>query len=364
MELYIHIPFCKSKCAYCDFNSYAECDKGTMFSYLAALNREIEYAGKAYDKCVIDTVYIGGGTPSLLDAKQIATIAENINKNFYCDIKEFTIECNPESVTEEKLEAYKACGINRISLGVQSLDDNNLQSVGRIHTAKLALEKLALVGKYFDNISADLIVGLPYDTMDIIKSEVDTIAPLVSHISMYELSVEDGTPLSKKVKEGSVLLPDDDETQSLFEVAMETARRHGFKRYEISNFAKDGLISKHNYGYWTREQYLGLGAGAHSYVRTSNGVSKLPNELRFASPKDLHQYIAGINCVDAFDKIPRAEISVLDENSIYEEKVMLGLRTYEGIDKKLIEGKNIDDLRVFFDDKDGRIMLNDKGMAV
>ena len=173
MQIYVHIPFCKSKCRYCDFNSYACHDKQAIFAYLTALNREIELAGKAFSGAKIDTIYIGGGTPSLLEASQIENLCENLTKNFDLSrVKEFSIECNPESLDEEKLETYKKEGINRISIGVQSLFDDNLRAIGRLHDSKTAIEKIKLANRYFDNVSADLIVGLPFDTTDRIKEQV------------------------------------------------------------------------------------------------------------------------------------------------------------------------------------------------
>ena len=275
MQLYVHIPFCKSKCRYCDFNSYACRDKQAIFEYLPALNQEIALASSQYENAKIDTIYIGGGTPSLLDESLIKPLLEKLRTFFdLSSLKEWTIECNPESVTEEKLKLYADEGINRISIGVQSLFDDNLKSIGRLHDAKEAIEKIKLAKRYFDNVSADLIIGLPFDDKQRIAREVEDLAPLVEHISMYELSVEEGTSLEKLVKQGKITLPDDDETQELFDVAYDTAKENGFDRYEVSNFAKNGRISLHNFGYWTREEYIGLGAGAHSFLKTSDG--KMP----------------------------------------------------------------------------------------
>lgn len=365
MQLYIHLPFCKCKCQYCDFNSYAGYDDATVFSYMSALTREIGFAAKRFDKASIDTVYIGGGTPSMLEIKNIARVCNALRDNFDIgNVKEYTIECNPESIEEDKLKAYKDFGINRISIGVQSLNDDNLRSMGRLHDSKTAIEKIELASRYFDNVSADLIIGLPYDTESVIANEIDKVAPLVSHISMYELSVEEGTPLAKRVSEGSVWLPDDDEVADLFDVAIDTASKHGLERYEVSNFARKGRYSKHNFGYWTREEYLGIGAGAHSYIRTSDGEKLLANEIRFASPKDVHAYIAGINCVDAYDAVPRTDMCVLSKDDCEKEKIMLGLRTVSGVDESLLEGKIPADCERFFVRKDGKIALTREGMAV
>lgn len=365
MELYIHLPFCKSKCQYCDFNSYAACDGATIFSYLAALNREIRLAGELYSNAEITTVYIGGGTPSMLEAKHIESICRVLGENFdLSGVIEFSIEANPESINEQKLEAYRRAGIDRISIGVQSLDDRNLKSMGRLHDRDGALEKLALAGRYFDNVSADLIIGLPYDGKKSVECEIERIASLVKHMSVYQLTLEEGTPLKRRVDEGRVWLPNDDEVADMMDVAVSSLEAQGFERYEISNFAKPGCRSMHNMGYWTREEYLGFGAGSHSMIATSDGRKALANQIRFANPRDLNAYIGGINCVDAFDKIPRVEMSVLTKTDILNEQIMLGLRTSDGVDEGLLEGRIPDELQSFFVKKDGRLALDRRGMEV
>ncbi len=365
MELYIHLPFCKAKCQYCDFNSYAGCDDATVFTYLAALNREIAFASKQYGEARIDTVYIGGGTPSMLDSKRITSLCRALNEHFdLSGVKEFSIEANPESITEEKLAAYSEAGINRISLGVQSLDDRNLKSVGRLHDSETAIEKIELAGRYFDNVSADVIIGLPYDSIELVKREISELAPRLKHMSVYQLTLEEGTPLKKRVDEGRVLLPDSDETADMTDAAVAALRERGLERYEVSNFARRGFESKHNMGYWTREEYIGLGAGSHSLLKTSDGSKPLAKEIRFANPKDLNAYIGGVNCVDSFDAIPRVEMSVLSEKDILNEQIMLGLRTSRGVDAKLTQGMIPKELERFFKREGDRIALTDRGIEV
>jgi len=365
MELYIHLPFCRSKCRYCDFNSYARCDEGVVFSYLAALNREIRLAAQAYKSAKIDTVYIGGGTPSLLDASKIASICRVLGESFdMSDVREFTIECNPESLTEQKLEAYKKGGINRISIGVQSLDDFNLKSIGRAHDAAAAVNSLKLAAKYSDNLSCDVIVGLPYDTDEVVRKEIETLAPMVKHMSVYALTLEEGTPLAKRVEEGKTILPNDDEVADFLDIAANILENHGLNRYEVSNFAVRGFESAHNCGYWSDEEYIGLGAGAHSYLKTKDGVDPLPARVRFAQPRDLNAYIAGVNCAEAFDMIPRAEMRALSDKDVWNESVMLGLRMTKGVPEELLEGRIPQELRSFFKNENGRIFLTRGGMAV
>ncbi len=365
MQIYIHLPFCKAKCQYCDFNSYAQTDDATKFSYLAALRSELKMAGKQFAHAQIKTIYIGGGTPSVLDAAAIAQICQTLRSAFdLTDLKEFTIEANPESLTEEKLAAYRQEGINRISIGAQSLDDRNLKSLGRLHSAIQAIEKLKLAGQYFDNVSCDLMIGLPYDSDGAVKEEILRLAPLVKHMSVYQLTLEKDTPLAKRAEDGRVLLPSDDEVADLQNTALDTLKSCGFYRYEVSNYARKSYESMHNMGYWTDEEYLGIGAGAHSYIKTLDGKKPLENAIRFASPKNINAYIAGINCVDAFDKVPRVEMTVLREEDVRFERIMLGLRTTKGVEKELLEGKIPPYMQKFFVLKDGRYSLTDEGFMV
>lgn len=365
MLLYIHLPFCKSKCAYCDFNSYANCDAATVFSYLTALNREIDFAADKFSEAKIDTVYIGGGTPSSLDPKVVERIMKRLSQKFrFFNPSEVSIEVNPESVTEDKLKVYHDCGINRVSMGVQSLNDDNLKSVGRLHDAKTAIQKAELAAKYFDNLSADFIIGLPYDTNETVRNEISEFAPLVQHMSVYELTLEENTPLCNRVNEGTTWLPSDDEVADYLDIAIDVLHENGLERYEVSNFARAGRVCRHNYGYWTREEYVGLGAGAHSLVKTADGKNPAPAEIRFASPRDLNAYIGGINCVSSFDDVPRVGMSVLSPRDIAYEKVMLGLRTTEGIDEKLLDGKDLSRVKSFFRFSDGKAALTREGIAV
>lgn len=359
MQIYLHIPFCKSKCRYCDFASYACCDDELIFRYLNALNKEMELARNARKNKTIDTVYVGGGTPSLLEGSLMWSFLNSLACIFDFDgVKEWTIECNPESLNEEKLKIYKDVGVNRISLGVQSLRDDNLKTMGRLHSAQMALDKLKLAGKYFDNISADLIIGLPYDDEASVREQVATLSPLVSHLSMYELSVEEGTALDKLVKRKKIVLPDVDTTQNLFDVAFAEARAHSFDRYEVSNFAKDGKISHHNFGYWTREEYFGFGAGAHSFEILPGG-----KQVRYSNFASLEEYIATIEQANCFDDIKRATYEELSPKDIQNETVMLALRTSKGIREEFMP-KVPGELECFFVRKDGYVSLTDRGMSV
>lgn len=362
MQIYIHIPFCKRKCLYCDFNSYANCSGELISGYLTALNREIELSanefGKALKNKKITSVFIGGGTPSLLYADSVENLLENVQNRFEsADGAEVTIEANPESLTEEKIIAYKRAGVNRLSMGIQSLYDDNLQAIGRIHDVPTAKSAIELARKHFDNLSCDLMIGLPYDTKERVKQEVETLASVVDHLSVYQLILEEGTPLERLVNEGKISLPSDDEVADLMNVAVETLKNFGFERYEVSNFAKNGKISRHNFGYWTREEYIGLGAGAASYL-------KLAEEVRFSNCENLQEYIENVESAADYFAIPRAEFDKLDEQAIKNERIMLGLRTNVGVEKSLISAYAFEKYAKYFEYAGDNVRLNDEGFAV
>lgn len=365
MELYLHFPFCKKKCAYCDFTSYANCGEALVFSYLTALKREIRFAGERFPEARIDTVYLGGGTPSLMSAKDIAGVFGTLSASFpYYAPEEVSVEVNPESASDDVLSAFRDAGVNRVSMGVQSLSDDNLRSVGRVHDAATARAAAARIAKKFDNFSLDIIVGLPYDTPQIVRDEVREVGALAPHVSVYELTLEEGTPLAAAAEEGRVWLPDDDEIAEYMETATDTLAECGLERYEVSNFARRGFECRHNLGYWTREEYLGLGAGAHSLVKTARDGAPLAAEIRFASPKDLNAYIGGVNCVESFDDVPRVEMSVLSPADVRTELVMLGLRTREGVDESLLKDRDLSRVESFLEREGGRVRLTRRGVAV
>ena len=365
MLLYIHFPFCRSKCAYCDFTSYAGCSDALVFSYLTALKREIEFAGRRFENAAVDTVYLGGGTPSLLSPRQIEGLFGKIRKSFaHYSPSEVSTEVNPESATDDVLAAFADAGVNRISMGVQSFSDDNLRSVGRIHTADTARRAAERIARRFDNFSLDFILGLPYDTEELVRAELTEAACLAPHVSAYELTLEEGTPLAAAAEEGRVWLPSDDEVAEYLEIAADTLAAAGLERYEVSNFARRGFECRHNSGYWTREEYVGLGAGAHSLVRQAEDGSPLPAEIRFASPRDLNAYIGGVNCVDCFDDIPRVQMSVLTPAEIRAEEIMLGLRTREGVPENLLQGRDLSRAADFLARESGRVRLTRRGLAV
>lgn len=325
--LYIHIPFCVSKCNYCDFASYAGC-ADMIGPYLKALRREAE---NRKNDLKPSTLYIGGGTPSFLNTAQIKFLCGIIEDNFGAikNFKESTFECNPESITEDKLKLLKSAGFNRLSIGMQTMADKHLKTIGRAHNKAQFLKAFKTAQKYFDNISVDIIAALPGQNLADFK---DTIAQVVAlgpaHLSVYGLQVEEGTPLYK-----SGFIADDNLCRAMLEHAAQYLEKSGYRQYEISNFAKRGKQSRHNINYWRGGQYLGLGAAAASYI---NGV-------RSVNTEDLKIYISGKNPTENNERLRgKAKLG---------EKVILGLRMIAGVRltkqiqnsfgasiKKLIEG--------------------------
>ncbi len=320
LEIYIHIPFCIRKCAYCDFLS-APADMQTMGWYVDALIEEIRaYKEKEYR---VSTIFFGGGTPSILMGNQIEELMQAIRESFQVSADaEITIETNPGTVRREKLAAYKRAGINRISFGLQSTCDESLKVLGRIHTYDDFLESYQLAREYgFDNINVDLISAIPGQSVASWKRDLKRIVVLrPEHISAYSLIVEDGTPFAELYGEGADRedeLPTEDEERQMYWETKSILEEAGYERYEISNYAKAGFACKHNLGYWNRVDYLGLGLGAASLL---DGV-------RFQNTDDLDYYILHAKHPEDL-RCEREELSLTER---MEEVVFLGLRKMEGV---------------------------------
>lgn len=341
LGIYIHIPFCVRKCDYCDFLS-APSDKKTMESYVDALQNEIILNRDRMKEYLVDTVFIGGGTPSILEGQFIVSIMENLRKN--CSIKsdaEITIECNPGTVTKEKLLLYKMAGINRLSFGLQSADDEELKSIGRIHTFAEFLDSYNIARECeFDNVNIDLMSALPGQTVDSYKETLKKVIDLnPEHISAYSLIVEEGTRMKERVeqaeRDGVDILPDEEAEREMYHVTKEILAKAGYSRYEISNYARSGMECSHNIGYWKRKDYLGFGVGAASLYK----------EERFNNVSDIKLYMrnlcdseSGINDSNN-ERFPEI-LSLINENKQklskeeqMEEFMFLGLRLTRGISK-------------------------------
>ena len=323
--VYIHIPFCKQKCFYCDFPSFAGRER-FIDNYLAALGWELELAAEKYGeqgRLKPATVYVGGGTPSLLTLTQMEGLFAAIDKHINLDfVDEFTIEANPGTLTVDKLRLMKAAGVNRLSIGVQSFDDNCLKKIGRIHTAQEAVESVRMAQeKGFDNISIDLMYGLPGQTMETLKASVEKALTLdVQHMSIYGLQLEAGTVFDRQQEMGKLQLPDDEQVEMMYDYITEVLPANGYTRYEISNYALPGFESKHNCLYWQDVSYLGFGAGAHSYWQGS----------RYENPADIEQYISRISDGEILGYMEEQ----VGEKEHMEEFCFLGLRMTSGINKE------------------------------
>ncbi len=307
--LYIHIPFCIKKCRYCDFISFT--DKCAFYDeYIDALLVE----AKEYKDLLFDTVFIGGGTPTVLSSKQLKKLLSGIKSTLNIkDTAEFSMEANPKTLTEEKLITLSRNGVNRISIGVQSFSGTELSFLGRIHTSQDAIKTIELVKKYFDNFNIDLMFALPDQKKEDVLSSLNTALSLSpTHISCYSLILEEGTPLFEEYEKGKLTPLDEDTDRNNFEAICKALNENGYNRYEISNFSKNGYECKHNLKYWDCEQYIGLGVSAHSYY----------NNKRFYNTSDFNSYING-SFHDEF-------ITLLEKDKMSEFMIM-GLRKTDGI---------------------------------
>ena len=315
--IYIHVPFCKSKCSYCDFASYPK-EIGKAESYFACLYRELKGRGEQLKGKIFDTVYIGGGTPSFVSASLIAGAVRQVKKCFtLTDSPEITIEVNPATLTEEKVKIYKSVGINRFSIGLQTGYDEQLKRLNRIHTAKDFLITCNLLKG--ENISADILLGLAGQTAEQVKKSIDLcIAGGAKHISAYALTPEVGTPIYTDYLNGELL--SDDEVAEIYDEIRAYLKEKGFYRYEVSNFALKGYESKHNLNYWKRGEYIGVGVAASSFI----------DGRRFTNTFKIDEYINAV----IFNKFPEISSDTIEGNDAEFEFIMLGLRTDNGISIK------------------------------
>lgn len=318
MELYLHMPFCVRKCAYCDFLSFPT-DQETQNLYTRRLREDIDAMGKKYGDIPVDTIFIGGGTPSVPDSALIVGIMERVRKAFHvAEGAEISMEANPGTVTREKLTDYRRSGINRLSFGLQSANDRELKLLGRIHTWAEFLENFHLARECgFTNINIDLMSALPGQTRESWKDTLKRVTDLnPEHISAYSLIIEDGTPFGEKYgsEEGRKLLPDEDSEREMYHETKRFLRDCGYERYEISNYAKPGRACRHNIGYWTGLPYLGLGLGASSYM----------DGCRFAVNSDMKQYL---------EEKPGmfTDVEKLTKKDMEEEFFYVGLRMTAGV---------------------------------
>jgi oxygen-independent coproporphyrinogen-3 oxidase len=331
LGLYISVPFCKTKCSYCNFASDVF-SRAVFEKYVNRICNEIEQAADTALQMggllepTVDSAYLGGGTPTLLDVTQLERIFVTIRQNFVVTADaEITVECAPGTLTSPVLEGLQRCGVNRVSLGVQSFDDQESASVGRLHKRSTVIDDVArLRSAGISNINVDLIAGLPHQTRESWETSLSEVISLdIPHASIYMLEVDDDSRLGRELIAGGQkyhahFVPDEDLTADMYEVACERLNASGIQQYEISNFARAGFESKHNLKYWTRQPYLGFGVDAHSMLRSANGRSA----VRFSNPDSLEKYLA----VAAKERTPVSSESAL------QEAFFLGLRLNRGID--------------------------------
>jgi len=312
--IYIHIPFCEKKCFYCDFYSIENHSQRKEF--LSCLIKEIELFSRNYQQhCEADTIFLGGGTPSLLTAIEIEQITDAIllHFNISSDV-EFTMECNPGTVTAESLLDYRQLGINRLSFGVQSFYDDELKFLSRIHDSQQAIDALATARKSgFDNVNLDLMYGLPNQTSSRVLANLEKAVELnPEHISAYNLIVEPGTPLFTSVSSGEITMLDNGTEAQMYQLTMSLLEENGYIHYEISNYSRPGFQCRHNLKYWNGEEYISFGPSAHSYL----------NGMRWWNVSSLNNYIYELSK----NKLPISDKETLTESQLFDEFVMLQLR--------------------------------------
>ena len=385
MVIYVHIPFCIKKCLYCDFLS-GPCDDFSKEKYVKSLLYEISYYGKKYGKegrdIIVSSVFFGGGTPSILDETLMSSIIKQLRDSFTIEENaEITIECNPGTLSADKLRIYKQSGVNRLSIGLQSANDDELKNIGRIHTYEDFVRSYYMARECgFDNINIDLMSALPGQTLKSYKETLEKIVNLnPEHISSYSLILEEGTPLYDRIekleKNGEDTgLPDEDTEREMYYLTKKILSDNGFERYEISNYSKKGYECRHNIAYWIRDNYLGLGLGASSCM----------DNIRRKNTDDMKRYME-VFCNDHVKDISDSgvlneeEPAVLSEKDMMAEFMFLGLRMISGISKQKFKrcfGKDYDTiyggvteklikegLAEIFDDGD-RICLSEKGIDV
>ena len=350
--IYIHIPFCKSKCTYCDFASFPN-EIGKAEAYFACLYKEIKARAELYKDKEVNTIYFGGGTPSFVEPKYIYGALKliyttfNVNKN-----AEITLEVNPGTINENKFKVYKNAGINRYSVGLQSSNDETLRKLNRIHNLENFKDTMNLLKDY--NTSVDVMIGLPNESYVDVKNTIDEITKFdnVKHVSVYALKAEEGTPMFSKYLNGE--LPSDDEVAEIYDKTVQLLKSKGFLRYEVSNFCKSGYFSRHNLNYWKRGEYLGVGIGASSFV----------NERRFTNTESIDEYVRAI--------LSGYVAEVFSENvegdDRKKEYAMLSLRTSEGVNLKdyqsVFSSSFLEDFNLAIKKNNSYLEINDSSIKI
>ena len=336
-SVYIHIPFCTNKCYYCDFNSFVTQNQQLVWDYLYALEQEIIFTMKQTPPDAIQTIFVGGGTPTFLSAEQMQYFLNTVRQHIpnQTDDIEFTMEANPGTTDPEKLTIMRQGGVNRLSYGVQAFDDELLRKIGRIHDSAQVFRSLQDARQAgFTNISIDLIFGLPGQTVELFKKTLNQAFDLgLQHFSAYSLKVEENTLFHVLYEKNQLILPAEEEEVAMYELVRKEMKAQGYRQYEISNFSRDGYESRHNKTYWKNEEYYGIGAGAHGYVERKRHVNAGP----------VQQYMQLVKQ----GGLPRIEEFAVSDREAMEEFMIMGLRLMEGISKAEFSkryGKRIEDV--------------------
>ena len=328
--IYVHIPFCKQKCSYCDFTSFAN-KENFIEKYINSLKNEINNIEISKKNC-IDTIYLGGGTPSFIESKYIIDIINTIKNKFKIrQDAEITIEVNPGTVNKDKLQDYKNVGINRLSIGLQTTQNKILKQIGRIHSYEEFINTYNLAREVgFKNINVDLMLALPNQTIEDLNESLENILKLKpEHISVYSLILEDETKMKQLYDEGKINLPSEEQERKMYWLVKEKLEGSNYIHYEISNFSKEGFESKHNMNCWNQKEYIGFGLAAHSYIKNK----------RFCNTSNLHEYIKNIEDMNFKNNIEICEIQNDEEQK--KEYMMLGLRKIEGVNIQEFKNKFI-----------------------
>ena len=354
--VYVHWPFCLSKCPYCDFNSHIRHAAIDEDRFARAFAREIETTAARVPGRTVTSIFLGGGTPSLMQPQTVGAILEAIGKHWrVADDAEVTLEANPTSVEATRFAGYRTAGVNRVSLGVQALDDASLQELGRLHSAREALDAVALARRAFDRYSFDLIYARPDQTPDMWAGELElAIREAAEHLSLYQLTIEEGTPFFGLHAAGKLKTPDESVARALYDVTQEVCERHGLPAYEISNHARKGAECRHNLVYWRGEEYAGIGPGAHgrlniNNVRRATATEKRPEAWLMRVEANGH----GIVTDDDLSCEERAD-----------EFLLMGLRLSEGIDPlryAALAGRPLDPRRIALLRDEGAIVVDTDG---
>ncbi len=340
LSIYIHYPFCKSKCPYCDFNSHVV-KKIDEENFLQGYKNELQYFAPKLKNREVKTIFFGGGTPSLMPVYFVEKILAEISKIWTIDQNcEVTLEANPTSFEAGKFKEFKAAGINRLSMGIQALNDSDLKFLGREHSASEAIATIQTASKIFDNYSFDLIYARPNQNLSDWQKELETAISLsANHLSLYQLTIEKGTKFYGQYLNNEFVLPDENLAADLYETTNQITSRNGLELYEISNYAKSGFECKHNLAYWQSDDYLGIGAGAHSRVY-------LDNDKERSAIIMLHQPTAWLEA--ALQKqVAIQKIDKVSKEELLEEVILMGLRLKNGIDNQVFQkhfGKNISEI--------------------